>query len=163
MFKERVYIEDVGKHVGKEVTLKGWVYNTRSGGKIKFLLLRDGTGLIQCILFKGETDEKYFDVFEKLTQESSVIVKGVPREEKRSPGGYELGLKSLEIIHISQDYPITPKEHGPAFLMNNRHLWIRSRRQHAVLRVRAEIIRQSRNYFDDRGFTLLDAPILTKS
>ncbi len=163
MFKERVYIEDVGKHVGKEVTLKGWVYNTRSGGKIKFLLLRDGTGLIQCILFKGETDEKYFDVFEKLTQETSVIVTGVPREEKRSPGGYELGLKSLEIIHISQDYPITPKEHGTAFLMNNRHLWIRSRRQHAVLRVRAEIIRQSRNYFDDRGFTLLDSPILTPS
>ena len=163
MKNNHVYIEDIGKHVGQEITLKGWVYNTRSSGKIKFLLLRDGTGLLQCVLFPGETDQKYLDEFQNLTQETSLIISGIPREEKRSSGGYELGLKSFEIVHKTIDYPITPKEHGTAFLMEHRHLWIRSKRQHAILRIRSSIIKHCRNFFDLNGFILCDAPILTPS
>ncbi len=161
MLKDRVYIENIGQFVGKEVTLKGWVYNTRSSGKIKFILLRDGTGIIQCVLFKGEVPNKYFDEFDSLTQESAIIIKGVPREEKRALGGYELGLKSFEVVHKTEDYPITPKEHGTAFLMDKRHLWVRSRRQHAILRTRATLIKHCRDFFDSNGFVLVDAPILT--
>jgi asparaginyl-tRNA synthetase len=160
----RQYISDLSKAVGQTVELRGWVYNVRSSGKIKFLLLRDGTGLCQCVLFKGDCTAEAFDTkFEKLTQESSVRVTGVVREEKRSPGGYELGVKDLEIYHIAEEYPITPKEHGTDFLMNNRHLWLRSKRQHAAMRVRAEIIAAVRDFFDGRGFTLTDAPIFTPS
>jgi asparaginyl-tRNA synthetase len=143
------------------VTLKGWVYNHRSSGKIKFLLLRDGTGICQCVYFRGECDEKAFEDFEKLSQESAVAVTGVVKAEARSPGGFELSARQLEILSGSVDYPITPKEHGPDFLQNNRHLWMRSKRQHAVLRVRAEIIAAIRDFFDGRGFTLTDAPIFT--
>mgnify|MGYP001327207487 CR=1 FL=1 len=160
----RYYIADLKNHVGQKVELRGWVYNARSSGKIKFLLLRDGTGICQCVFFKGECNPEAFETkFEKLTQESTVKVIGTVREEKRSPGGYELGAEDLEIIHIAEEYPITPKEHGTDFLMNHRHLWLRSKRQHAILRVRAEIIAAIRDFFDGRGFTLTDAPIFTPS
>lgn len=164
----RYYVSDLKSdlktYVGQKVELRGWVYNLRSSGKIKFLLLRDGTGLCQCVFFRGECDADAFETqFEKLTQESSVKVIGTVREEKRSPGGFELGAENLEIIHVAQEYPITPKEHGTDFLMNHRHLWLRSKRQHAILRVRAEIIAAIRDFFDGRGFTLTDAPIFTPS
>jgi asparaginyl-tRNA synthetase len=157
----RVYISDLKNHVGQTVTLNGWVYNHRSSGKIKFLLLRDGTGICQCVYFRGECDEGAFDEFEKLSQETTVKVTGVVREEKRSPGGFELSARTLEILAPSVDYPISPKEHGTDFLMNNRHLWLRSKRQHAVMRVRARLVRAIRDFFDGRGFTLTDAPIFT--
>jgi len=158
----RTYIDELKNHVGQKVELRGWVYNLRSSGKIKFLLLRDGTGLCQCVFIKGEADEETFGpTFEKLTQESSVKVTGTVREEKRSPGGFELTGLHIEPIHIAQEYPITPKEHGTDYLMNHRHLWLRSKRQHAILRVRAEIIKAIRDFFDGRGFTLTDAPIFT--
>jgi asparaginyl-tRNA synthetase len=160
---QRTYISDLSKHVGELVELRGWVYNKRSSGKIKFLLLRDGTGLSQCVYFKGECDESAFVEFEKLTQESCVYVTGVVKEEKRSPGGYELSARGLTIYSSSVDYPIGPKEHGTDFLMNNRHLWIRSSQQHAALRIRAEIVKAIRDFFDGRGFTLMDAPIFTPS
>jgi len=157
----RVYISDLKEHVGQTVELRGWVYNVRSSGKIKFLLLRDGTGFCQCVYFKGEAEEQAFVDFDKLNQEDCVFVAGNVREEKRSPGGYELSARSLKIYSQSKDYPITPKEHGTDFLMNHRHLWLRSKRQHAAIRVRHEIIRSIRDFFDGRGFTLLDAPIFT--
>jgi asparaginyl-tRNA synthetase len=159
----RAYISDLKNHVGETVTLKGWVYNHRSSGKIKFLLLRDGTGICQCVYFRGECDEKAFEDFEKLAQESTVAVTGIVKAEPRSPGGYEISARQLEILSDAKDYPISPKEHGTDFLMNNRHLWMRSKRQHAVLRVRAEIIAAIRDFFDGRGFTLTDAPIFTPS
>jgi len=160
----RTFVSDLKNHVGQKVELRGWVYNVRSSGKIKFLLLRDGTGICQCVFVKGESDPETFDVkFEQLTQESSIKVYGTVREEKRSPGGYELGAEKIEIIQIAEDYPITPKEHGTDFLMSHRHLWLRSKRQHAILRVRAELIRAIRDFFDGRGFTLTDAPIFTPS
>lgn len=158
---DHVYIGDIGKHQGQEVTIKGWLYNKRSSGKLKFLLLRDGTGVIQCVVFKGEVAPFVFESCDTLTQESSLIVYGLVRSDPRSPGGYELGVKDLQIVHIAQDYPITPKEHGVSFLMQHRHLWLRSSRQHAILRIRHEIIRSCRDFFDHRGFTLLDAPIFT--
>jgi len=157
----RVSIADLKDHVGQTVQLDGWVYNHRSSGKIKFLMLRDGTGICQCVYFRGECDEKAFEDFEKLSQESSVRVTGVVKAEPRSPGGYEIGARELKIHSGSVDYPISPKEHGPDFLLNNRHLWLRSKRQHAVIRVRAEIIKAIRDFFDGRGFTLTDAPIFT--
>lgn len=157
----RYYIEDLKKHIGQKVELKGWAYNVRSSGKIKFLLLRDGTGLCQCVFLKNESAPGAFDRFEELTQETSVKVTGTVREEKRSPGGVELTAENFEIIGKSADYPITPKEHGTDFLMNNRHLWLRSKRQHAIMRVRAELIAAVRDFFDGRGFTLTDAPIFT--
>lgn len=159
----RVYIADLKSHVGATVTLQGWVYNHRSSGKIKFLLMRDGTGICQCVYFRGECEEKAFEDFEKLTQESCVKVTGVVRAEPRSPGGFEISARGLEITSGSVDYPISPKEHGTDFLMNQRHLWLRSKRQHAILRVRAEVVSAIRDFFDGRGFTLTDAPIFTPS
>lgn len=159
----RVYISDLKNHVGQTVTLQGWVYNHRSSGKIKFLLLRDGTGICQCVYFRGECNETAFEEFEKLTQETSVKVTGVVREEKRSPGGFELSARELEFCGASVDYPISPKEHGTDFLMGQRHLWLRSKRQHAVMRVRARVVKSIRDFFDGRGFTLTDAPIFTPS
>jgi len=123
---ERFYIKDASKFDGQTVTAKGWVYNSRSSGKIKFLVLRDGSGLMQCVLFKGDCGDETFATFDQLTQESSVEVTGVLRQEPRSPGGYEMGVRSLKIINVAQAYPISPKEHGIEFLMENRHLWIRS-------------------------------------
>ncbi|MBM3328841.1 MAG: asparagine--tRNA ligase [Calditrichaeota bacterium] len=154
-------ISRVGAHVGTTVTLGGWLYNSRSSGKLHFLQVRDGTGLMQCVVSKADVPEADFDLAGRLTQESSVYVTGIVREDKRAPGGYELTVQSLQAIQIAVDYPITPKEHGPDFLLDRRHLWIRSRKQHAVLSVRHQIIRAIRNYFDERGFVCFDAPMFT--
>jgi asparaginyl-tRNA synthetase len=158
-----VYIEDTGKHVGEDVEIRGWVYNKRSSGKVRFLLIRDGTGIIQATLFRDVKDDPLFQQFDALTQESSVIVRGNVREEKRAPGGHELSIQDLETIQIALDYPITPKEHSTPFLMEHRHLWLRSRKQHALLQVRAELVKAIRDFFDGRGFRLMDTPILTPS
>ncbi len=157
----RVTIADLKDHVGQTVQLNGWVYNHRSSGKIKFLLLRDGTGITQCVYFRGECEDKAFEEFEKLTQESCVQVTGVVKAEPRSPGGFEISARELAILSGSVDYPITPKEHGPDFLLNHRHLWLRSKRQHAIIRIRSEVVKAIRDFFDGRGFTLTDAPIFT--
>lgn len=160
---KKVWISDLKDKVGQTVELDGWVYNSRSSGKIKFLQLRDGTGICQCVYFRGECDEKAFELFEQLTQESLVKVTGVVKAEPRSPGGYEMSARELLIVSTAKDYPITPKEHGTDFLMNNRHLWLRSKRQTAILNVRHEIVNAIRDFFDGRGFTLVDAPIFTPS
>jgi len=159
----RYYIEDLGKYDGQEIELKGWAYNVRSSGKIKFLELRDGTGTVQCVFFKGDCGEKAFDDFEQITQECSLKVQGIVKKHQKLSGVFELSVKGFEILASAKDYPITPKEHGTDYLMNNRHLWLRSKRQHAILRVRAEIIKAVRDFFDGRGFTLTDAPIFTPS
>jgi asparaginyl-tRNA synthetase len=154
-------IEHIAQYNGQQVMVQGWLYNKRSSGKLHFLQVRDGSGVIQCVMFKGDVPEALFDLGDHVTQESSVRVVGTVREDKRSPLGYELGITDFEVISPSQDYPITPKDHGVAFLMDNRHLWLRSSRQHAILRIRAEIIRAIRNYLDTQGFTNIDAPIFT--
>jgi asparaginyl-tRNA synthetase len=157
-----VYVEDLKHHVGREVTLKGWLYNMAGKGKLYFLQVRDGTGIVQAVLSKADVPEEVFAKAGALKQETSVIVTGAVREDKRSPLGVELGVKDLQIVALpTADFPISPKDHGTAFLMSQRHLWLRSKKQVAVLRVRHEIIRQIRNYFDSRGFTLMDAPIFT--
>jgi len=163
MTPNRFYIEDASKHDGQIVTVRGWVYNLRSSGKVKFLILRDGTGLMQGVLFNGECNEESFKVFETLTQESSVEVVGKIKKEPRSPGGYELGIQSVKAVGIAESYPITPKEHGVEFLMEHRHLWLRSQRQWAAIRVRHEIMRAINEFFDKQGFIRFDAPILTPS
>ncbi len=157
----KVYIEELSKHVGESITLQGWLYNLRSSGKIKFLLMRDGTGVCQGIVVKNVVGEELFNKCGELTQESSFRMTGTIRAEQRAPGGYEMDVSFLEIISIAKEYPITPKEHGVEFLADRRHLWLRSSRQHAVMRIRHEIIRSIREFFDGRGFTLLDAPIFT--
>ena len=156
-----VYVEDIGNWVGKEVTVRGWLYNMRSSGKLHFLLVRDGTGTVQCVVFKADVPEDMFELCGKLTQESAITATGTVREDPRSPIGYEIGVREVRLVHQAMDYPITPKEHGVGFLMDNRHLWLRSSKQHAILRVRAELIRAIREYFDSHGFLLLDAPIFT--
>lgn len=156
-----VYIENISQHEGQEVMLKGWLHNRRSSGKLHFLQLRDGTGTLQCVVLKGDMSEEVFQLADHLPQESSLIVTGTVRADRRSPGGYELSVKDLQVVQVAQDYPITPKEHGVAFLLDHRHLWLRSSRQHAILRVRSEVIKGCRDYFDSRGFTLLDAPVFT--
>lgn len=158
---EWVYVRDIAQHEGQEVELRGWLYNKRSSGKLHFLQVRDGTGTIQCVVFKGDVPAETFALGHDLTQESSVILKGTVRADTRSAIGFELGVTHLEIAQQAHDYPITPKEHGVAFLLDHRHLWLRSSRQHALLRIRSEIIKACRDYFDDHGFTLLDAPIFT--
>jgi len=158
-----VYVEDIGQHNGQEVEIRGWVYNKRSSGKVRFLLIRDGTGIIQGTIFNPDKDFPLFKIFDELTQESSVIVRGSVREDKRAPGGYELEIKDIEVLQVAQDYPIAPKEHSVAFLMEHRHLWLRSQRQHAILQIRTETIRAIRDFFDGRGFRLMDTPILTPS
>jgi asparaginyl-tRNA synthetase len=156
-----VYIENIGQHDGAEVMLRGWVYNKRSSGKLQFILLRDGTGIIQCVAFKGNFTPEQFQSLDRLTQESSVTLCGKVRRDARAPGGYELDVTGFEIGQIADEYPITPKEHGTAFLMEHRHLWLRSSRQHAVIKIRHEVIKACRDFFDDRGFTLVDTPIFT--
>ena len=156
-------ISQVHRHVGEEVAIGAWLANKRSSGKIQFLQLRDGSGFIQGVLVKNEVPESVWEAAESLTQESSLYVTGVVREDRRAPSGYELTVKDIEIIQIARDYPITPKEHGVDFLMDHRHLWLRSRRQHAILRVRNEIIRATFNFFHEKGFIKIDPPILTGS
>jgi asparaginyl-tRNA synthetase len=160
----RISIRDAAAHQGATVEIAGWLYNLRRGGKICFPLLRDGTGIIQCVAVKSQLDPAVFEALKDLTQESSLIVHGRIRAEQRAPGGYELDVEGAEILQRvpeSDPYPITPKDHGVDFLMDHRHLWLRSRRQHAILGVRHEVIRAIRDYFDSNGFTLVDTPIFT--
>ena len=156
-----VYIEDIGKHEGEEVTIKGWLHNRRSSGKIHFLILRDGTGFIQAVMSKAAVGDEVFKAADHLSQETSLIVTGTARADKRAPSGYEIDVKQLEVVGESHDYPITPKEHGVDYLLDRRHLWIRSERQQAILRVRHEIINAVRDFFNSRGFILADTPIFT--
>jgi asparaginyl-tRNA synthetase len=157
-------IAEIGKHEGQAVTIRGWLYNLRESGKLLFPQFRDGSGVIQGVVPKNAVMPEVFDAVKTLTQESSVIVEGKVRADKRAPGGYELDVANVQVIQRvpeSDPYPITPKEHGTDFLMEHRHLWVRSQRQAAILRVRAEIIKGARDYFDERGFTLTDPPIIT--
>jgi asparaginyl-tRNA synthetase len=156
-----VYIEDIGKHEGEEATIKGWLHNRRSSGKIHFLILRDGSGFIQAVMSKAAVGDEMFKAADHLSQETSVIVTGTVRADKRAPSGYEIDVRTLETVGPSQDYPITPKEHGVDYLLDRRHLWIRSERQHAILRIRHEIINAVRDFFNARGFILADTPIFT--
>lgn len=157
----QTYIRDVSKKAGEEITIKGWLYNMRSSGKLMFPQVRDGSGIIQGVVFKKNVPEKVWNDFGNLTQESSIIVTGTVRADERAPGGYELDVTGVEVLQIAQAFPITPKEHGVEFLMDNRHLWLRSKRQHAILSIRAEVIRAVRDYFDSNGFLLMDTPIFT--
>jgi asparaginyl-tRNA synthetase len=154
-------IEAAGQHVGQEVTVRGWLRSRRDSGKLHFLTVRDGSGDIQAVVSKKTVGDDQFAVSASLTQESSLILTGQLRQDDRAPGGYELDVSHIEALQIAQPFPIQPKEHGVGFLMEHRHLWLRSHRQHAVLRVRHEIIRACRNFFDERGFILVDAPIFT--
>ena len=157
-------IAEIGKHEGQTVTIRGWLYNLRESGKLLFPQFRDGSGIIQGVVPKNAVSPEVFDAIKTLTQESSVIVEGKVRADKRAHGGYELDVANVQVVQRvpeSTPYPITPKEHGTDFLMEHRHLWVRSQRQAAILRVRAEIIKAARDFFDDRGFTLTDPPIIT--
>ncbi|HDL18277.1 MAG TPA: asparagine--tRNA ligase [Bacteroidetes bacterium] len=163
MRKEYVFVEDLINHVGDEVTLAGWLYNKRSSGKIWFLLLRDGTGLVQGVVSKKEVAEDVFTMKDRITQETSLKVTGVVNTDDRAPGGFELWVKDIQVVQVAEEYPIALKEHGTDFLMDHRHLWIRTPRQNATLRIRHEIVRSIRDFYDNRGFTLVDAPIFTPS
>jgi len=157
-------IAEIGKHEGQTVTIRGWLYNLRESGKLLFPQFRDGSGIIQGVVPKNAVAPEVFDAIKTLTQESSVIVEGKVRADKRAHGGYELDVANVQVVQRvpeSSPYPITPKEHGTDFLMEHRHLWVRSQRQAAILRVRAEIIKAARDFFDERGFTLTDPPIIT--
>ncbi|PYR27306.1 MAG: asparagine--tRNA ligase [Acidobacteria bacterium] len=156
-----VYIEDIGKHEGEEVTIKGWLHNRRSSGKIHFLILRDGTGFIQAVVSRAAVGDDLFKLADHLSQETSVIVIGTARADKRAPTGFEIDVKGFQVVGESHDYPITPKEHGIDYLLDRRHLWIRTERQQAILRVRHEIINAVRDFFNGRGFILADTPIFT--
>jgi len=158
-----VYIEDIAAHRGQDVELRGWVYNTRSSGRIRFILVRDGTGILQATIHSESEGDPLYEKFDSLTQETSLVVRGRVREDKRAPGGFELGIREIDILQAAEDYPITPKEHSTPFLMEHRHLWLRSRKPHAVLQVRAEVVKAIRDFFDGRGFRLMDTPILTPS
>ncbi|RFU68465.1 asparagine--tRNA ligase [Peribacillus saganii] len=159
----KITIAEVSKHVDQQVTLGCWLANKRSSGKIAFLQLRDGTGFIQGVVVKADVPEETFAQAKSLTQESSMYVTGTVQRDERSPFGYELLVQGIEVLHESVDYPITPKAHGPEFLMDNRHLWLRSKRQHAVMKVRNEIIRATYQFFNENGFSKVDPPILTGS
>jgi asparaginyl-tRNA synthetase len=164
MAYSRIRIEDAGRHTDEPVEIAGWLYNLRKSGKIVFPLLRDGTGTMQAVAVKANLDEATFESLKNLTQESSLILRGKVRPEQRAPGGYEMDVEGAEIVQRipeSDPYPITPKEHGVDFLMDHRHLWLRSKRQHAAIRVRHEVIKAVRDYFDTHGFTLVDTPIFT--
>lgn len=161
---EIIQISDIAAYDGQEVTVRGWVYNKTGKGKLHFIRLRDGSGQVQCVAFKKELSEEDFEIASNLNQETSVIVTGTVRQDERAPGypgGYEIGVSSIQLVQQAIDYPITPKEHGTEFLMDNRHLWIRSNRQWAILRIRATIIRALREWLDDNGFLLVDTPIIT--
>jgi asparaginyl-tRNA synthetase len=158
---DQTYIRDVSGHVGEDITIKGWLYNIRSSGKLIFPQIRDGSGIIQGVVSKRDVSEQLWNDFSGLTQESSIIVRGKVREHPKQPGVYELDVSALEVLHVAEPFPITPKEHGPEFLLDNRHLWLRSRRTHAILSVRAEVIRAVRDFFDSNGFLLMDTPIFT--
>ena len=160
---KNAYISEISKFKDQDVCLKGWLYGKRSSGKLHFLQVRDGTGTIQAVIFKGDVDQEIFQKADKISQESSIVVYGSVREDKRSPIGFEISVKDLNVVSEAQEYPITPKEHGVAFLLENRHLWLRSPRQLAILKIRHEIIKSVRDYFNNNDFLLIDAPIFTPS
>lgn len=156
-----IRIEDAAAHVGQTVEIRGWLYNARSSGKIHFLQMRDGSGLMQCVMAGQDVPAAVFAAAGVLPQESSIVVTGTVRADTRAPGGFELSVTGLEVVQEAAPYPITPKEHGVEFLMDHRHLWLRSRRQHALMRIRAEVIRACTAFLDDEGFLRVDTPILT--
>jgi asparaginyl-tRNA synthetase len=158
---QQVYIDQLSRHVGEEVTIRGWLYNMRSSGKLMFPQLRDGTGLVQCVVFKKAVEPEIWDALTHLGQESPLAVRGTVRADERAPGGFEIDVTHAEVLQRVEGYPITPKEHGTEFLMDHRHLWLRSRRQHAILKVRHTIINAVRDFLNRDGFTLCDTPILT--
>lgn len=158
---KKISIKDLKNYVGQEIQVSGWLYNKRSSGKLRFLILRDGSGYLQCVYFKGNVTPEVFELTDKIGQESSITVTGKVKEEPRSPGGYELDATDVTVLHETHDYPITPKEHGVEFLMDKRHLWLRSSRQVAIMKIRHRIVKAIRDFFDERGFTLMDAPIIT--
>lgn len=157
----RTTIRNLKNHIGTSVELRGWVYSKRSSGKIRFLMMRDGSGIVQIVWVKGQVPDSTFEELDKLTQESSIIITGKVKEEKRAKSGVELDGESLQVLQIAQDYPIGPKEHGPDFLLSNRHLWLRSNRPHAILKIRDRFVKATRDFFDKEGFTLIDTPIFT--
>lgn len=157
----RTSIGRLHEHVGQEVEIRGWLYNKRSKGKLQFLMIRDGSGIVQGVAFRGEIGEEDFEAASRLTQESSVIVNGVVKEDSRAPGGFELGLTRVVPVQIAAEYPIAPKSHGVSFLMDHRHLWLRSSRQWAIARIRDEIVRAIRDFMAAKEFVLVDAPIFT--
>jgi asparaginyl-tRNA synthetase len=164
MSTTRITISQAAQHVGESVELAGWLYNLRSSGKICFPQLRDGTGIMQCVAVKAQLSEELFDTLKKLTQESAVMIRGKLRAEPRAPGGFEMDVEDATVVQRvpeERPYPISLKEHGPDFLLDHRHLWIRSRKQHAILRIRHEVVKAVRDYFDSHGFTLCDTPIFT--
>jgi asparaginyl-tRNA synthetase len=156
-----MFIDKAAGCVGQVQTIDGWVYNSRSSGKVAFVLVRDGSGIMQCVVAKGDVEERTFDLVRHLTQETSISITGVVQAEERAPGGHEMHVQKVEVHQAALDYPITPKEHGVDFLMSNRHLWLRSKRQWAIMRIRATIVKSIRDYLDDNGFLLMDAPILS--
>ena len=162
---EHVSVSKLSDYVEKEVTIKGWVYNRTHKGKLVFLLVRDGSGFVQCVAFKGDLDEEEFDKLTRIPQESSVIITGAVREDKRAPGipgGVEVGVKQIEVVQEAElDYPMSLKDHGPEFALDNRHLWIRMQSQWAILKVRVRVMSAVREYLDSNGFFNLDTPILT--
>jgi len=158
---ESIQVADIGRYEGREVVLRGWLYNKRSSGKLHFLQLRDGSGVVQCVVFKGDVESELFERCDHLPQESSLVVRGQVRREERAPIGYEVGVSDLEIVQEAGPYPITPKEHGVSFLLDHRHLWLRSMRPGAILKIRSEIGKACRDFMEERGFVLVDAPIFT--
>lgn len=160
----KVTINNLSKYEGEEVKLKGWVYNTRSIGKIWFIIFRDGTGLLQGVVVDGEASDETFKLKQVLNQEDSVIITGIVKKEPRSVGGFELGVKEITVVnHVTEEFPISHKEHGADFLMSNRHLWLRSKRQNAIMRIRHQTVKAIRDFFDSNGFTLIDSPIFTSN
>ena len=158
---EYILAKNISKYVGKDITLKGWVYNIRKSGKIWFLVFRDGTEFIQCVVLKNEVSEEVFDLKNTLTQESSLSVTGIVQEAPKQEAGYEILVKDMEVIHIAEEYPIALKDHGIDFLLDNRHLWLRSRQPYAIMKIRAEVEKACRDFYDERDFTLVDSPMFT--
>ena len=158
---KQVYIADLSEHEGSSVTMRGWLHNRRSGGKLQFLIFRDGTGFMQAVVSKADVSESVWDQTKALTHESSIQLVGTVRKDARAPGGYELTVTDVKVYQIAEEFPITPKEHGAGFLLDHRHLWLRSKRQHAILRIRNEVIMAARRFLDDEGFIGGDTPIFT--
>ena len=157
----QIYITELSHHIGEEVTLKGWLYNMRSSGKLMFPQLRDGAGIVQCVVAKNSVAPEVWEALKPLGQESSLVVTGSVREDNRAPGGVEIDVRDVQVLQNAHDYPITPKEHGTEFLLDNRHLWLRSKKQHAILKVRHTVVKAVRDFLDHDGFTLCDTPIFT--
>ena len=159
-----VYVENVADHVGGEVKIRGWLHSKTDKGRLQFLQIRDGTGMLQCVVFQKEVSEELFLIARRLTQESALVVTGTVRSDERAPGipgGVELGISDLNVVHVADEYPISLKEHGAEFLLDRRHLWVRSSRQWALLRVRATVMRAIRKWLDDSGFVEISNPIIT--